>query len=85
MVVKGSVVLINFPFTDLSQTKLRPAIILWIDPVGTDVVVCAVTSQKTRQLEASELLLSADDSDFVQTGLRVTSKVKSTRLATLDR
>jgi mRNA interferase MazF len=47
VVIKGSVVLVNFPFTDLSQTKLRPAVILWIDTSGTDVVVCAVTSQKT--------------------------------------
>ena len=36
MVMKGDVILVNFPFTDLSQTKLRPAIILWIDPVGND-------------------------------------------------
>jgi len=85
MVVKGSVVLVNFPFTDLSQTKLRPAIILWIDPIGTDVVVCAITSQKINQLDESEFLLNAEDSDFLQTGLRVTSKVKSTRVATLNR
>jgi len=47
MVMKGNVILVNFPFTDLSQTKLRSAIILWIDPVGNDVVVCAITSQNT--------------------------------------
>lgn len=28
---KGDIVLTQFPFTDLSQTKLRPAVILWVD------------------------------------------------------
>lgn len=85
MVVKGSIVLVNFPFTDLSQTKLRPAIILWIDSGGSDVVVCAITSQKTDQIFGGELLLDAANSEFSQTGLRVTSKARVTRIATLSR
>jgi mRNA interferase MazF len=86
MVVKGSVVLVNFPFTDLSQTKLRPAIILWIDIAGTDdVVVCAITSQKTDRLNDGEFLIDSTDSEFAQTGLRVSSKVRTTRLVTLSR
>jgi len=85
MVVKGSVVLVNFPFTDLSQTKLRPAIILWVDTAGTDVVVCAVTSQKTDLLSDGEFLINVTDSNFSQTGLRVSSKVRTTRVATLSR
>jgi len=85
VVVKGSVVLVNFPFTDLSQTKLRPAVILWIDPVGTDVVVCAITSQKLDPLEAGEIKLEINDPEFRQTGLRVSSKIRVTRVVTLDR
>lgn len=85
MVIKGDVVLVQFPFTDLSQSKLRPAIILWIDPVGTDVVVCAITSQNLNRLEEGEFLLDTADPDFPSTGLRVASKVRATRIATLDR
>lgn len=85
MAVKGDVVLVNFPFTDLSQTKLRPAVILWVDPVGTDIVVCAITSQNVNALEDGEFLLDSTDPEFSQTGLRITSKVRTTRIATLDR
>lgn len=85
MVVKGSVILVNFPFTDLSQTKLRPAVVLWLDPVGPDVVVCAITSQKLDHLEAGEIKLEITDLEFRQTGLRVASKIRVTRVVTLDR
>lgn len=85
MVVKGSIVLIKFSFTDLSQTKLRPAIVLWVDPIGSDVVVCAITSQRTEQISEGELILDSDNPEFSNTGLRITSKVRVTRIATLDR
>lgn len=42
----GSVVLVPFPFTDLSDRKRRPALV--ISPDGfddEDVVLCAITSR----------------------------------------
>jgi mRNA interferase MazF len=85
VVAKGDVVLVNFPFTDLSQVKLRPAIVLWVDLVGSDVVVCAVTSQKVDQLSDGEFPLNIANPEFSVTGLRVPSKVRVTRLVTLER
>lgn len=85
MVIKGDIVLVNFPFTDLSQTKLRPAIILWVDQAGSDVVLCAITSQNTDRLKDGEFLINTEDPEFNATGLRVRSKARVTRIFTLNR
>jgi len=39
---KGDIVLIKFPFTDLSGSKLRPALVLVES--GNDVIVAFITS-----------------------------------------
>ena len=75
---KGDLVLITFPFTDLSGSKLRPAVIL--TDTETDLTVSFITTQLHRQ-EPSDLLLFPNSS----TGLRKTSLLKTDKIATLDR
>ena len=41
--VKGDIVLITFPFTDLSGSKLRPTVVL--AETELDVTVCFITTQ----------------------------------------
>jgi mRNA interferase MazF len=41
--MKGDVVVIPFPFSDLSGSKCRPAFVL-ADLEGDDVVLCQITS-----------------------------------------
>ena len=41
---RGAVVLVRFPFSDLSETKLRPAVLL-ADAERGDWVLCQVTSK----------------------------------------
>lgn len=84
-VSKGDVVLIDFPFTDLSQTKLRPAVVLWVSSISNDITLCAITSQNVNDLTIEEFLIKNSDSEFQSTGLRVSSKVKVTRVVTLNR
>ncbi|HUS88975.1 MAG TPA: hypothetical protein VMW91_06340 [Desulfosporosinus sp.] len=56
--VKGDVVVVPFPFSDLAQAKRRPALIL-AELGGDDRILCQITSQKVRDMYAIEL----DDSE----------------------
>lgn len=83
---KGDIVLAPFPFTDLSQSKLRPAVILWVSSTGSqDTTICFISSQNLTDLKPEELLISDSDPEFKNTGLKVSSKVVVSRLVTLDR
>ncbi len=75
---KGDIVLISFPFTDLSGTKLRSAVIL-IDSTN-DITVCFITTQMQWQ-ESSDLIIEPSPSN----GLRKRSLLRTSKIATLDK
>lgn len=83
--IKGDIVLVNFPFTDLSQTKLRPALVVWVSLNREEIVVCAITSQNLQTLQPEDFLVEPTDAEFSKTGLRVASKIRTARVATLRR
>jgi mRNA interferase MazF len=85
MVGKGDIVLVKFPFSDLSDAKPRPAVILWVNPTGIDVTLCAITSQNVDQLSLEDIPIFPTDPEFLLTGLRVPSKIRTTRIATLTK
>ncbi len=83
---KGDIVLAPFPFTDLSQSKLRPAVVLWVSSIGgNDTTICFISSQNLADLKPEEFLISDSDPEFKNTGLKVSSKVIVSRLVTIDR
>jgi mRNA interferase MazF len=82
---KGDIVLVPFPFTDLSTTKLRPAVVLWVDSKGDDVTLCFISSQNVTRLSPEEFSLDPADAEFPGTGLKVASKVRVARIVTLER
>ena len=53
--VSGEVVVAPFPFTDLTSSKMRPAIVLASLSRG-DVILCQITSQATGHPEAIPIL-----------------------------
>ena len=80
----GKVVLVPFPFDDLSSAKVRPAVCL-TDPVGPHrhVVLAFITSRAPADAPATDLVLDSHEDDFSGTGLRVTSTLRLHRLMTV--
>ena len=76
----GNVVLIPFPFSDLSQSKLRPAVLL--APAGRgDWILCQITSNPYGDIDAIML----DDKHFASGSLRVKSYVRPGKIFTANR
>src|SRR5262245_47808343 len=77
----GAIVLVPFPFTDLSRTKVRPALIVSKPVEGSpDLVVCFITSRDTSS-QPNALPLAASK----VSGLKVPSAVRFDKIATLSR
>ena len=75
----GSVVLVPFPFSDLSRSKLRPAAVL-AEISREDYVLCQVTSNPYADSGAVEL---TDDS-FTSGSLKHTSYARPGKLFTAN-
>ena len=45
---KGDIVLFPFPYTDLTNRKLRPCLVL-SEEMGEDILLCQITSQRIRK------------------------------------
>lgn len=83
---RGRVILVPFPFTDLSSQKIRPALILSADPAsGSDVIVAFISSMLPTHPTPVEVILSDTDPSFQKTGLRVSSVIRCDKIATLDK
>jgi mRNA interferase MazF len=80
---KHKVVLVPFPFDDLSSNKVRPAVCL-TDPIGPHqhVILAFITSRISSEPLASDLVLTFDDPDYTSTGLRVPSMLQLHRVMT---
>lgn len=82
---RGSVVLVPFPFTDLSGRKRRPALVVSPDEASfeEDLILCAITSRVPAQLSGWEVLLEVGN--VVHQPLPKRSVVKVGKLFTMHR
>jgi len=78
--VKGDVVVVPFPFSNLTMSKRRPALVI-ADLSCDDLILCQITSQNIRDVYALEL----HDSDFESGSLNKPSNIRPNRLFTADR
>lgn len=78
--VKGDVVVIPFPFSDLSGAKKRPALVL-ASLKGDDIILCQITSQNVKDSYA----LTLDNSGFNSGSLNKPSNIRPNRLFTAEK
>lgn len=75
---KGDIVLLPFPFTDLSGNKLRPALILVVN--RNDVVVSFITTNESLKTETDISIQSSP-----KNGLKRNSIILLNKIATLEK
>ena len=80
LICEGDVVVVPFPFSDLSQAKRQPALVL-AELAGDDVILCRITSQAVRDADAVHI----DQPAFAEGGLNQPSNVRPNRVFTADR
>ena len=81
---RNDLVLVTFPFTDLSGSKVRPGLVAG-QPVGDDVIIAFVSSRVGAVDTRSDYLLEPTDPEFGATGLKAASVIRLGKLATLHR
>jgi mRNA interferase MazF len=79
--LKGKIVLIPFPFTDLSASKLRPALV--IHEGSRDLVVAFISSRLPSVSDLGSIVVGRDHKDFELTGLKVASVIRLDKVATV--
>lgn len=77
--MKGEVVVVPFPLSDLSQAKNRPALVL-IDLPGADAVLAAITSTRSEPN-----VIALERKDFQQGALSHSSYIHPAKLFTFKK
>ncbi len=77
--VKGDVVIAPFPYSDLTTSKKRPALVI-VPLDGDDVILCQITSQ----MKKDDYSIALQNTDFQSGTLHQNSFVRPNRLYTAD-
>lgn len=76
--VRGDVVVLSYPFSDFSESKRRPALVI-ASPEGDDIILCQITSSRY-----DKYAISLEEKDFKQGSLKQNSFVRPNKLFTAD-
>jgi len=88
IVKRGSIILIRYPFTDLTSFKVRPAVVLTPDELLSkidDVLCLFISSSIPDELLETDFILERTHSSFSKTGLKYRSIFRTHKLALLHK
>ena len=78
--MKGDVVILDFPFSNLLNSKRRPALIIKV-PKGEDLIV----SQITGKSQEPSLEIQINKSDFKEGGLKIDSYLRLDKIFSIEK
>ena len=78
--MKGDIVVVPFPFSDLKNSKKRPALVA-ANLEGDDLILCQITSESRND----KYIINLEDTDFVKGKLHITSTIRPNKLFTADK
>ncbi len=78
--VSGDVIVIDFPFSDLKDSKRRPSLIIKV-PKGEDIIICQITAES----QESSVEIPLNSEDFESGNLKRKSFVRIDKITTLNR
>jgi len=78
--IKGDIVVVPFPFSDLSDFKKRPALVI-STLKGDDLILCQITSQNI----SDEYAITLSNEDLSSGNLKRKSNIRPNRIFTSDK
>jgi mRNA interferase MazF len=85
-VSRGDVVLVDYPFSDRTGSKVRPALVVQADTLDrriTDTILASI-SRSTHRASTEQLFVDISTSEGRRTGLRQNSMIQCENLLTYD-
>jgi len=79
--MKGKIVLVPFPFTDLTTAKLRPALVIYEGE--KDAVMAFISSRVPPELCDVDVLITKERASLAKAGLKLDSVIKLDKIATV--
>ncbi len=78
---KGDIVLFSFPFTDLSDRKIRPCLVL-SDEMSLDILLCQITS---KSMAADKFTVELNANETLEGTIHTDSYIRANMLFTCDK
>jgi mRNA interferase MazF len=81
--MKGDIVLVPFPNSDLTPGKLRPALVLYEDAIEKETTIAYISSRTPIILAPCDILVTRGTPSFDESGLKLNSVIKLNKISTI--